>query len=110
LPVWTALSELFLDTSFDAADHDRIAEALRSSPYDRAELEAILRLEVSPAFSVNLLSVAGEWVPWTQDEVLDIMTRFFERRAGNGLRARLRRRLSVKTVPDDWDAIASRLN
>ncbi|TDW61588.1 hypothetical protein EDF57_109146 [Novosphingobium sp. PhB55] len=69
LPVWTALSELYLDTSFDEADAARIAARLRQSPFSRSEIEWILRHEVTPAFAANLRSVAGEWVPWTPQEV-----------------------------------------
>jgi hypothetical protein len=61
LPVWVALSELFLDTELDDADHDRIAAVLAASPYSEDKLEEILRFEVTPVLKKNLQSVAGEW-------------------------------------------------
>jgi hypothetical protein len=60
-PVWEALSELFLDTSFDEADFNRIARVLARSPYSLEELEHILVSEVHPACGANMLSLAGEW-------------------------------------------------
>ena len=61
MPVWNALSELFLDTELEAADHERIAGVLRDSPYSRKEIDDILRHEVHPACAANLQSVAGQW-------------------------------------------------
>jgi hypothetical protein len=60
-PVWQALSELFLDTSFDATDMTRIATTLANSPYSLEELDHILLSEVCPACVGNFLSIAGEW-------------------------------------------------
>ena len=52
-PVWAALSDLFLDTELEAADHQRIAHVLAASGYPESELERILCREVggSPAES-----------------------------------------------------------
>ena len=50
-PVWGALSELFLDTSFDASDKDRIAGILAQSPYNVSDLEHILLWEVGSGLS-----------------------------------------------------------
>ena len=60
-PVWEALSELFLDTELDDDDHKRIATVLARSGYTVEEMETILRREVGPAVSGNLLSTAGVW-------------------------------------------------
>src|SRR5258706_16230438 len=60
-PVWSALSELFLDTNLDSAGLNRIANTLASSPYSLEELDQILLWEVYPACRSNLLSIAGEW-------------------------------------------------
>lgn len=75
LPVWQALSELFLDTELQPYDHRQIAAQLRESGYSPDELRAILMNEVAPAFVPNLLSVAGEWTSWSEDEVRIIMLR-----------------------------------
>ena len=73
-PVWGALSELFLDTSFDASDKDRIAGILAQSPYNVSDLEHILLWEVGPACRHNLFSIAGEWLEfdpeWLESRIL----------------------------------------
>ncbi|WP_395336794.1 hypothetical protein WBP06_20665 [Novosphingobium sp. BL-8H] len=61
LPVWMALSELFLYTELSLDDIVRIADVLNASPYDARVLERILVEEALPAFGPNLLAVAGEW-------------------------------------------------
>lgn len=60
-PVWTALSELWLDSELDEADRERLAVELARSPFDERELRAIYEREVAPALAANLDSVAGEW-------------------------------------------------
>ena len=73
-PVWGALSELFLDTNFDASDRDRIAGILAQSPYSVSDLEHILLWEVYPACGHNLFSIAGEWLEfdpeWLESRIL----------------------------------------
>ena len=110
VPVWTALSELFLDTELDEADLRHIAGRLRQSSYEPAEIERILRDEVLPAFGSNLVSVAGQWTPWTEAEVLGIMTRALER---NGLARALARLFSTRCwrmIERDWNRIAAMLS
>ncbi len=73
-PVWSALSDLFLDTELQPDDHVRIARMLRDSGYADATLLAILDEEVAPICGPNLLSVAGEWAlfdgEWLEHEIL----------------------------------------
>ena len=109
LPVWIALSELYLDTALDEADLDRIASVLKASPYGRAEIEHILRNEVAPAFSANLLSVAGEWAGWSADDVARIMEQWLERQGATGWIARTKNRIVPRLMPDEWPSIAARL-
>lgn len=71
LPVWTALSDLFLDTELDAPDFDRIAAMLSASGYAYAELRRIFEGEVAPVLGLNLYAVAGEWAGWDQAFVRD---------------------------------------
>jgi hypothetical protein len=59
-PVWSALSELFLDTTLTSRDLDRIATVLARSPYAPEELDRVLLWEVYPACRSNLWLVAGE--------------------------------------------------
>jgi hypothetical protein len=74
-PVWSALSELFLDTSLSSDDLDRIANELAQSPYSIEELGAILLWEVYPACRGNLVGLAGEWAAfdpaWLEKRILN---------------------------------------
>jgi hypothetical protein len=66
-PVWSALSDMFLDTSLIPADIARIAGTLAASPYSLEELDEILVREVYPACFTNLISIAGEWGGFAPD-------------------------------------------
>lgn len=80
LPVWHALSDVFLDTELQARDYHRIARTLDISGYSLAELRSILEDEVAPAFASNLWSVAGEWAGWSENDVQTIMLKSLSRR------------------------------
>lgn len=110
LPVWTALGELFLDTELTATDLQAIAKVLEQSPYDVTEVEHILRREVAPAFIGNLMAVAGQWVPWTEDEVREIMNRSLDQGLPGRFFARIRARLHGKMITRDWRHIANLLD
>jgi hypothetical protein len=73
-PVWSALSELFLDTSLDSSDYERLAARLARSPYSLEELDRILLWEVYPACRSNLVSIAGEGMgfdgQWLESRIL----------------------------------------
>lgn len=80
MPVWRVLSELFLDTTLDAADHRRIARVLSASPYGVEELEDILIHEIYPVCRNNALSVAGEWAGFDDDWLLERITPYLDKR------------------------------
>jgi hypothetical protein len=61
MPLWCALSELFLDTAMQRRDYEAIAEAARSSGFPAEQVYEILEREVFPALAFNLMQVAGEW-------------------------------------------------
>jgi len=67
LPVWEALSRLFLDIELDEKDYHRISDLLAMSPYSIQEIEDILRFEVYPVLIWNLRSVAGVWTGFDRD-------------------------------------------
>jgi hypothetical protein len=75
LPVWCALSDLFLDTEQTDEEYGWIARKLNESGYNRAELRRILDEEVAPAFAFNLFDILGHWGGWTEEQVLDLVTR-----------------------------------
>lgn len=74
-PVWSALSELYLDTELEEADWERLAAVLVRSGYSLGQLEEILYRELHPVLHRNLLSVAGEWsafdVTWLETKILE---------------------------------------
>jgi len=51
LPVWHALSDVFLDTKLSDEDYTEIAAALRNSAYSRILLKEIFEDEVHPPSS-----------------------------------------------------------
>jgi hypothetical protein len=113
-PVWVALSELWLDSEFDDALRERLAEELARSPFDERELRAIHEHEVAPVLASNLASVAGEWggfdPKWLEARCLDAA----QRRPGAAARwwARLQfpgRRALVGALLDDVLARVVRL-
>lgn len=61
MPLWTALSELWLDTELQAGDLAALAEVLASSPFSIEQLREIELWEVAPVVGLNLLSPAGAW-------------------------------------------------
>jgi hypothetical protein len=75
LPVWHALADLFLDTEQQDEDYRFIAGKLTASGYGKDELRRILDEEVAPAFAFNLFDIAGQWGCWTEEQVLDLVTR-----------------------------------
>jgi hypothetical protein len=110
LPVWTALSELFLDTELMDDDHQRIAAILHQSPYSVAELERILRNEVTPAFGFNLAAVAGEWAGWTDEAVQEIMVKSLRRKPFPAWLTRFVTSFAWKSIQHDWQRILALLD
>lgn len=100
IPVWIALSDLYLDTDVSLW-YDSVARTLASSPYALETLERILIEEVHPALHANLLQVAGEWAgfddAWLVERVQAVRRRPLWRR-------RLAR-LSFGMVREDWRAL-----
>ncbi len=100
IPVWIALSELYLDTDVSVF-HDAIAETLAASPYLPAELRDILMDDVHPALHANLMSVAGEWAGFDEAWLI-------ERIEAVGRQPRWRRRMSrwfARDIDAQWRAL-----
>ena len=106
LPVWHAMSELFLDTELQPFDYQHIAGKLRDSGYSRDELWRILQDEVAPVFSWNLLSVAGEWSGWSEADVEDIMKRSLRFRLGFTPLWWIRKRMFAGYLREEWAKLA----
>ncbi len=80
LPIWEALSEFFLDDELTGEDHHRIAMVLARSKYTEEQIHGILRHEVYPACSLNLVSVAGAWGTWGEDWIRERIAPRYDRR------------------------------
>jgi hypothetical protein len=106
LPVWHALSELFLDTELRRQDDEAIAGRLRASGYSTQELHRILQDEVAPAFAPNLASVAGEWAGWSEGTVCDLVLRSLQKRDALIRRILPMRRACRRHVEAEWKKLA----
>lgn len=71
LPIWRALSDLFLDTEISETTYSHIARTIVESGFTVNEVEAILWHEVYPVLRVNLYSVAGVWDGWSDTWLLE---------------------------------------
>jgi hypothetical protein len=107
LPVWHALSELFLDTELQSADYARIGDQLRRSGYSAEELHRIYRSEVVPAFIADLypFDVAGEWLPWSAEEVRENMLRSLALGSPTPPMTPRQRRRIEKGIDASWERI-----
>ena len=59
-PVWSALSDLYLDTDYRTFVRSAARE-LAATPYSLDDLHAILLREVHPVLARNLCATAGVW-------------------------------------------------
>ena len=100
IPVWVALSDLYLDTDVTLS-HDYIARTLAASPYPLDALHEMLMYDVHPALYKNLMSVVGEWAGFDQAWLL-------ERIEAVRRQPRWRRRIShwfVRDIGVQWRAL-----
>ncbi|UZE94778.1 DUF7079 family protein [Alkalimarinus alittae] len=67
LPLWKALSDLWLDTELEGYDYAYIARTINESPFTLEEAFTIHKYEVAPAVFINLMSVAGEWAMFDEE-------------------------------------------
>ena len=115
-PVWRALSDLLLDTELQPSDLRAIADTIRRAGYSIAETEAILRDEVAPVLVTNLRSVAGQWAPWSEqfirDLVLQHLRKVSEAGAFSKVVARVQQRKSSRLIDrlvlrddSDWSKV-----
>ncbi len=66
-PVWSALSDLFLDTDVSLL-REHTAKVLAASPYSIQRLEQVLVDEVYPACRLNLFAwPGGEWAEFDSE-------------------------------------------
>ena len=102
MPVWDALSEFFLDDDLSTADYERIASVLVGSNYAEEELYAILRHEVHPACSLNLICAAGAWGAWGEHWIRKRIAPHHNRRTRSPVPA-----FGWKRIEDHWVSVRS---
>lgn len=73
-PVWLALSDLYLDTSYRDSVR-RAAHDLAGSPYTSDQLRAILFDEVHPVVAANLCAPVGVWDRFDQAWLAQVILR-----------------------------------
>ena len=115
LPVWLALSELWLDTELDDGDIQRLAHVLAASGYSDAELSSIFLDELSPVVADNLLSVAGVWAgfdaAWLEAQILRRLA-WLERQPAwrrRWVERGLTRRWRARITRGDWERLMGAL-
>ncbi len=106
LPVWTAMSRVFLDTELSQRDYAAIAAAIHEAGFSSDEARAILLEDVAPAFAVNLRSIAGEWAGWPDDYVRE---RVLAKR-GSIVATALNRLFDQSLLAEEWAKIAACLD
>jgi hypothetical protein len=105
-PVWTALSELWLDTELQDRDLQAIAEVLRASGYSVAELREIYRNEVAPVVYENLRAPAGAWAGFDPKWLCAEAEKWAQNRSRTArLKRRLLRRTMTAATQEPWDRL-----
>jgi hypothetical protein len=97
-PVWSAMSDLFLDTEV-RWQLPFVVRACARSSYELAALDRIFWVEVFPLAIGNLMQVAGEWGMLTLDE------RALIERANTGSMPTLRKAIGGSLVEAEWAAV-----
>lgn len=103
LPVWAAMSRVFLDTELSERDYAAIAAAIDQAGFTAVEARAIFKDEVAPAFAGNLRTVAGEWAGWPDDFVRE---RVLAKR-GSIVAKALNRLFDRALLAQEWGKIAA---
>lgn len=102
IPVWIALSGLYLDTEVERF-HDAIAATLAASPFPLDALQAMLVHDVHPVLFTNLIAPAGVWDGF--DEAW-LVARI---RARGGRRSRGLARWFRGDIDAQWRAVAAKI-
>ena len=78
LPLWRALSDLFLDTELQGYHYKYLAKVVLESGLKPAEVQRILWNEVFPALADNLRIATGEWSgfqdDWLRERILNVLS------------------------------------
>lgn len=110
LPIWEALSDLFLDTELNETTHKYISKVILESGFEPEEIHNILWKEVFPAVGDNLRSVVGEWAgfdpEWLKERILFVIMQDSSSFSSGGI-------ISVEALIDitkkEWSKVCSYL-
>lgn len=102
IPVWIALSGLYLDTEVGHF-HDVIAATLAVSPFDLDELHAMLMHDVHPVLFTNLMAPAGVWDAFDEAWLVERI------RARGGRRRRGIAQWFRSDIDAQWAVIAAKI-
>lgn len=110
LPLWKALSELFLDSELDDGDVKLIASAIAESGLALPEAERILWEEVFPALGANLQVPAGAWGGFDGESLRDrIVSVALGRQSGIGSLGVLSARAAREIIEEAWSRVRAHL-
>ena len=105
------LSDFFLDVEYDQETLDMMAGVCERLHMPLSSLDKIFRYDVFPLLWSNLLSVAGEWIGFDEDELVRDIER--QRAAPPGLLRRFAQWLLWlalgHTITEPWEYIKARL-
>lgn len=105
-PVWTALSELWLDIELDDRSLSYIAKIMHESGYSIEELKQIYLHEVAPVVYGNMLTVTGAWSGFDQDWLHDEIVRALSKRGRFAAwRLKQMRGLMTYATEEHWNTL-----
>ena len=112
-PVWSALSEFYLDTELSKKEIIRIAKVFNESKFSLEELKEINYSEVGPVLITNLYSTAGVWNGFDQEWLYEQIIGRLTKKKGKGLLAKMFRPAYRKQIDefcnDYWQAVTTEM-
>ncbi len=79
IPVWIALSELYLDTEINENTLKYIANEIKKSSYTIQEVLDINKYEVFPVLYSNLISVVGIWDMFDEEWLVNSILKSYKK-------------------------------
>jgi hypothetical protein len=110
LPLWEALSSLWLDTELTDWDLEWIARVMNESGLTIEELWRVYSREVAPVVYMNLYSVAGQWSGFSPDWLRTEIVRNLRdrpRRTRFWTLFPITRCLMLSQTDDDWKKLVA---
>ena len=104
LPVWSAMSDLWLDTEIQDHHRHHIAQCLIDGDFTWEEAEEIILYEVAPAVYANMFLVAGEWAYFDEDWLKERICRLC-RRPWHRWWVRFRQKSMMHLATEDWPKV-----